>query len=99
MSKYMAMLYADVIRKSSSTGKTINDVPEVLKESVSSILKNRDDNTLLIPQNSVSNLDTDALVMEIRQRVASGENLRTIIADMDLTDEEKWELEKRVKEG
>lgn len=97
MSKYMARLYADVIRKSSSTGKTINDVPEELKESVSSILNNRGDSTLLIPQNPVT--DLDALVVEIRHRVAAGENLRSIIAGMDLTDEEKWELERRVKEG
>ena len=35
----------------------------------------------------------------VKKRVASGENLRTIISGLSLTDEEKWELEKKVKEG
>lgn len=39
------------------------------------------------------------LVEIIRARVAAGENLRTIISSLDLTDEEKWELERMVKEG
>lgn len=40
-----------------------------------------------------------AMVENIRQRVASGEDLKTIIASLDLTDEEKWKLEAEVKEG
>lgn len=39
------------------------------------------------------------LVEIIRARVSAGENLRTIISSLDLTDEDKWELERMVKEG
>lgn len=39
------------------------------------------------------------LVEGIRARVTAGENLKDIIGALDLTDEEKWQLEKEVKEG
>lgn len=35
----------------------------------------------------------------LRKRMDAGEDLRKMISVMNLTDEEKWALEKRVKEG
>lgn len=39
------------------------------------------------------------LVAHIRQRVSAGEDLKTVIAALGLTDGEKWKLEAEVKEG
>ena len=39
------------------------------------------------------------LVECIRAKVKSGENLRALIRALNLPDEEKWKLEKSVKEG
>ena len=39
------------------------------------------------------------LIAEIRGRVESGENIRTVIGSLDIPDSEKWALEKKVKEG
>ena len=48
---------------------------------------------------SAAVVTVENLVALVKKRVATGENLRTVISGMNLTDEEKWELEKRVKEG
>lgn len=39
------------------------------------------------------------LIEEIRSRVSAGENRQEIINAMDLTNTEKWQLDKEVKEG
>ena len=49
-------------------------------------------------RNSEANT-VESLVDAVNERMAAGENVRTIIAGLHLTDEEKWELEKKVKEG
>ena len=56
---------------------------------VFSFAQNEDGNTNLL-ERQVANL---------RKRMAAGENLRMLIGKMNLTDAEKWELEKKVKEG
>lgn len=38
---YMAKVYAELIRKTNKTGKTINDVPENLREEVQAILDSK----------------------------------------------------------
>lgn len=46
--------------------------------------------------------DVDAvtnLVEQVKKRMEAGENLRKIISSLKLSDEEKWVLEKKVKEG
>lgn len=92
----MAKVYADVIRKTKTTGKTIDDVPEALKAEVLELLGNM----AYEEQKTVEKrVELDALASVIRTRVAEGENLRAIIGSLNLTDEEKWELEKKVKEG
>lgn len=91
MSKYMARIYAEVIRKTDMTGKTIEDVPENLRERVAAML--------IRTEVAVKEKTEAEIVVEIRKRVEDGENLREIIAGMDLNDEEKWNLEKLVKEG
>lgn len=48
---------------------------------------------------SAAVVTVENLVALVKKRVATGENLRTVISGMNLTDEEKWELERRVKEG
>ena len=46
------------------------------------------------------NSESESEVVEcIRKRMAAGEDLRDIIDEMNLSDSEKWALEKRVKEG
>ena len=95
MASYMARIYAEVIRKTATTGKTIDDVPENLREEVRAILGQMEE-----PIQAVSaEVNLDELARTVRLRVAAGEDLRTIISALDLTDEEKWELEKKVKEG
>lgn len=39
------------------------------------------------------------LIEGIRARVTDGENLKDIISSLALTDEEKWQMEKEVREG
>jgi len=48
---------------------------------------------------SAAVVTVENLVALVKKRVAAGENLRTVISGMNLTDEEKWELERKVKEG
>ena len=95
MADYMARVYAEVIRKNNVTGKTIDDVPELLRSRVRELLGEMKE----APQTLSEEANLDELARTIRARVAAGEDLRTIISALDLTDEEKWELEKNVKEG
>lgn len=96
MASYIASVYAEVIRKTKTTGKTIEDVPEGLKEEVLKLLENM---TYEERKTAETSMNMDELVRVVRTRVAAGENLRAIINSLDLTDEEKWELERKVKEG
>ena len=51
------------------------------------------------PVFSFAKSSVDDLVSMIKSRIDSGEKLRTIISGLNLTDDEKWELERMVKEG
>lgn len=51
-----------------------------------------------VPVFAEENPTSTDLVETVRKKVAAGESLRKVIGSLKLSDEEKWELEKRVKE-
>lgn len=87
-----------------------SDIPTCLKSIVADIPEDAQltevdvsDSENPFPVFSYARITNDGMIENlaemVKKRVAAGENLRKIISGLSLADEEKWELEKRVKEG
>lgn len=96
----MAMIATLWARRVADGDHKIEDVPPGLRADVKSALNMiRAAEQLGDDKKSVGVSAIDQLADALKQRTSAGEDIRQIIRSLDLSDADKWELERRVKEG